>query len=70
MIKYVKILVVLVVVAVLAMGGIKAIKKARAKDAAAPKAKIYPIVVSQMSPKLENVKLTLPFLATVDNDKM
>jgi RND family efflux transporter MFP subunit len=67
--QYIKILIALVVVAALAMGGIKAIKKARAKDAAAPKAKIYPIVVSQMSPKFEKVKLTLPFLATVDNDK-
>jgi len=67
--KYIKILLGLVVIVALAVGGIKTIKKARARDAAMPKAKIYPIVVSQMSPKIEDVRLTLPFLATVDNDK-
>jgi len=67
--KYVKIGLSVAVVAALVVGGTKAIQNAKAKDAAAPKAKIYPIVVSQMSPKLENVKLSLPFLATVENDK-
>lgn len=67
--KTIKIGLSVAVIALLGVGGIKAVKNARAKDANTPKAKIYPIVVSQMSPKLENVKLTLPFLATVENDK-
>ena len=67
--KYVKIGLSLAVVVALVVGGIQAIQSAKEKDAAVPKAKIYPIVVSQMSPKLQNVKLTLPFLATVENDK-
>ena len=67
--KIVKIGLSVVVIGLLGVGGIKAVKNAKAKDAATPKAKIYPIVVSQMSPKLANVRLTLPFLATVENDK-
>ena len=67
--KYVKIGLGVVVVAALVAGGVKAVKKARAKDAATPKAKIYPIVVSSMTPKISQVKLTLPYLAEVANDK-
>ncbi len=67
--KIVKIGVGVVVVAALVVGGVKAVKKARAKDANTPKAKIYPIVVSQISPKITEAKLTLPYLAEVANDK-
>ncbi|MFK5938267.1 MAG: efflux transporter periplasmic adaptor subunit [Sulfurimonas sp.] len=67
--KYLKIGISIVVVLGLIVGGKKAIQNTKEKDAAESKAKIYPIVVSQMSPKLKNVKLTLPFLATVENDK-
>jgi len=69
MIKYLKIGLSIVVIAALGLGGIKAIQIAKAKDASTPKAKIYPIVVSAMTPKIQRVKLTLPFLAVVDNDK-
>jgi len=58
-----------VVVVALGVGGVKAVQKARKKDASTPKAKIYPIVVKQLSPKLSDATLTLPYLADVANDK-
>ena len=67
--KYIKILIAVLVVAGLGIAGVKKIQDARAKDAGLPKAKIYPIVVSTMTPKLSLVKLTLPYLAEVANDK-
>lgn len=67
--KFVKIIIGVVVLALLVALGAKAVKKARQKDAHAPKAKIYPVVVSQMTPKVSQVELTLPYLAEVGNDK-
>ena len=67
--KYVKITIAVVVVAGIAVAGIKKVKEARADDANLPKAKIYPIVASVMSPKISEAKLTLPYLAEVANDK-
>jgi len=67
--KIIKTVLLLAVVAAVAFGGIKAIKNAKAKEAAMPKAKIYPIVVSKLQPKVQNVVLTLPYLAEVANDK-
>jgi len=67
--RYVKIGLSVAVIVALAVGGIKAVKNAKAKDAATPKAKIYPIVVSSLSPKIQEVQLTLPFLSIVANDK-
>ena len=67
--KIIKIALSLAVIAALVVGGVKAVKKARVKDASAPQAKIYPIVVSQLAPKVREVKLTLPYLAEVANDK-
>ena len=64
----VKFVIFVAIVAVLAVSGIKKVKEARAKDASTPKAVIYPIVASTISPKISNVKLTLPYLAEVDND--
>ena len=69
MIKIVKVGLSVAVVAALVVGGVKAVKKARAKDANTPQAKIYPIVVSHFSPKMSEVELTLPYLAEVANDK-
>lgn len=57
------------VAAALVVGGAKAIQIARAKDANVPKAKIYPVIVSQMRPASSHVQLTLPYLAEVGNDK-
>ena len=67
--KIVKIGVGVVVVAALVVGGIKAVKKAQAEDAKKPLAKIYPIVVRKITPKISEVELTLPYLAEVANDK-
>ncbi len=67
--KYIKIGLSIAVIAVLGIGAVKAVKKARAKDAATPKAKIYPIIVKTISPKITHAKLTLPYLAEVENDK-
>jgi len=62
-------IVLIAVVLVLIVGGMKALQKAKEKDANTPKAKIYPIVVTTLSPKLAQVELTLPYLADVANDK-
>ncbi len=67
--KYIKITIGAVVVAGLVVGGVKTVKKAKAKDAAQPIAKIYPIVASTFTPTKADVKLTLPYLAEVANDK-
>ncbi len=67
--KYIKIIIAILVIAGLGIAGVKKIKEKRASDAALPKAKVYPIVVKTMIPKVSDVKLTLPYLAEVDNDK-
>ena len=67
--KIFKILLALLVIALIVIGGVKVIKAKKAKDAQTPQAKIYPVVVSQMRPKISTVKLTLPYLAEVENDK-
>jgi len=67
--KIVKIGLGVVVAVALVVGGVKAIKNAQAKDRATPKAKIYPVVISKISPKILPVQLTLPYLAEVANDK-
>lgn len=67
--KYVKIAIAMVVVVGLGFGGVKKIQEVRAKDAALPLAKLYPIVVSSFAPKVVDAKLTLPYLAEVQNDK-
>ncbi|MCK9473754.1 efflux transporter periplasmic adaptor subunit [Sulfurimonas sp.] len=67
--KYLKIGLALIVVVALGVTGAKKIQTARAADAALAKAKIYPIVVRTMLPSLVDAKLSLPYLADVDNDK-
>ncbi len=66
--KIVKILIILAVIAALALLGIRAVKHKRAQEAKTPQAKIYPIVVNTMTPAPSEVKLTLPYLATVANE--
>ena len=67
--KYIKITLSIAVIAALGVAGVKAVKKAKAKDAATPQAKIYPIVINEMTPQVTKVTLTLPYLAIVANDK-
>ena len=57
-----------VVIVVLVIGGGIAIKKAKDKDANAPIAKTYDVVVSTQTVKSDSVKITLPYLAIVQND--
>jgi multidrug efflux pump subunit AcrA (membrane-fusion protein) len=56
-------------VVILVAAGIIIVKKARMRDAASPVAKSYSIVVSTIKPELKEVKLTLPYLAIVQNDE-
>ncbi len=65
----IKVLIVIAVIAALGVVGAKKVKAARAADAAKPVAKIYPIVVPTIRPEVQNVTLTLPYLAEVANDK-
>ena len=58
-----------IVVVALIAGGIMVIKKAKKRDAEAPVAKIYSMVVSTIKPELKEVTLTLPYLAIVQNDQ-
>jgi len=67
--KYLKIGLSIAVVAALGVAGAKKIQEVKAADAATPKAKIFPIVVKTMSPILVDAKLSLPYLAEVQNDK-
>jgi len=67
--KIIKIVAGLVVVVAVAGVGIKAIQKAKAKEEHMATSKIYPLVVKSFKPKLSDVKLTLPYLAEVGNDK-
>jgi len=67
--KVIKIVLGIVVIAVLALSGIKAVKDAQARDKQIPPAIIYPITVKIIVPEIKKVKLTLPYLAEVYNDK-
>lgn len=64
-----KVLVFIVIMGILGVVGMKLVKKAREKEASMKPPKIYPIVVSKMTPKFSQVRLTLPYLAVVENDK-
>ena len=56
------------IVVVLLVGGILVIKIAKKRDADAPVAKMYAMVVSTIKPELKQVTLTLSYLALVQND--
>jgi len=58
-----------IVVLALIVGGILVVKNAKKRDAEAPVAKTYSMVVSTMKPELKEVTLTLPYLAIVQNDQ-
>jgi hypothetical protein len=67
--KVIKVGVILLVIAGLGFVAITKLKAKREANATAAKAEIFPIVVKTISPKIEKVKLTLPYLAIVENDK-
>ena len=67
--KYIKPIIIAIVLIVIVIAGINLVKKAKKKDADAPIAKTYDVVVAKETVKSEEVKLTLPYLAIVQNDK-
>lgn len=64
-----KTIITVAVVVVLLVGGILTVKRAQKRDASAPVAKTYAMVVSTIKPELKDVTLTLPYLALVQNDE-
>ena len=66
--KILKIVMILVVISLLVLLGMKAVKNKQEKESSTPVAKIYPIVVKTMTPKVTNVTLTLPYLAESINE--
>lgn len=65
----VKVIIVLVIAAIVAFAAVTAIKRAKERALKVPVATIYPIVVKSYTPKLSKVKLTLPAITIVQNDK-
>ena len=63
-----KVIIVILIIVVIVLA-IFAVINAKRKEAAMPIAKEYGIVVSTIKPKLEEVTLTLPYLAQTENDK-
>ena len=64
-----KTIITTITILVIVIGGGIAIKRAKNRDASAPVAKNYDVVVSTMKVKSDEIKLTLPYLAIVQNDK-
>jgi multidrug efflux pump subunit AcrA (membrane-fusion protein) len=58
-----------VAIAIIIISGILVIKKAKQRDTDAPVAKVYPVSVATVKTVLEQVTLTLPYLAQVQNDQ-
>jgi biotin carboxyl carrier protein len=67
--KILRILIILLVIAAAVIGGMKLIKAKRAKEASTPVAKVYPVLIQSMVPKVSDVSLSLPFLATSMNEE-
>jgi len=67
-IKYKKIVGIIVAIAIIILA-VFAVANAKQKEANLPDAKQYGIVVSTIKSKLEDVTLTLPYLAQTENDK-
>jgi len=53
---------------ILTIGGVAAVRTAQLRDAAAPPSSRYAIVVSTITPEIQQVTLTLPYMAIVQND--
>jgi len=54
---------------VLIAAGVAVLRIAQARDAAAPTAKSYAMVVTTITPEVKQVTLTLPYLAQIQNDE-
>ena len=66
---FIKVVLVLAVIVALGFLGAKKIKEVKKADATLPTAKVYPIVSKTFTPKINDVKLTLPYLSEVANDE-
>ena len=64
-----KTIITVAVVVIILAGGILAVKRSRKRNASAPVAKVYSMVVTTIKPELREVTLTLPYLAIVQNDE-
>jgi len=64
-----KTIISIVIVVAIIIGGTIAIKKAKQRELQIPIAKAYEVVVSTQKVKSDSVKVTLPYLAIVQNDK-
>ncbi len=64
-----KTIITVVIIVIIVFGGIFLIKKAKDKEAQTPIAKSYDVVVSTQKVSLDSVKVTLPYLAMVQNDE-
>ncbi|WP_456479040.1 efflux RND transporter periplasmic adaptor subunit [Nautilia sp.] len=67
--KILKIVIPIILAAVLALSGMRLIKKRQAANEKLPPAQQIAIVVKTLTPKIESKTLTLPYIATVKNDK-
>ena len=67
--KIVKTLLIVLVIVAIVVGGMKVIQVKKAKEAQAPVAKVYPIVVKTVNATPSKAQLTLPYLAQVENDE-
>lgn len=68
-VSFIKIILVVAVIVALGFLGAKKIKEVKKADATLPTAKVYPIVTKTFTPKMGEVKLTLPYLSEVANDE-
>jgi len=67
--KILKIIILVILAAILAVSGIRLIKKRQSADEKLSPAEKIAIVVKTFQPKIENKTITLPYIATVKNDK-
>ncbi len=67
--KIVKIGIIVIIIVAIVFIAVSRLLEIRKRNAELATAKVYPIVVKDMSPKIIDVKLTLPYLAEVANDK-
>ncbi|WP_457561366.1 efflux RND transporter periplasmic adaptor subunit [Caminibacter sp.] len=67
--KVVKLGIFVLIVIGLVAGAITLVKKRKEEDKKIPTAEIFPIIVKSLTLKEKNITTTLPYLATVKNDK-
>ncbi|WP_353663155.1 efflux transporter periplasmic adaptor subunit [Hydrogenimonas sp. SS33] len=66
--KGLRVLIILAVIAILVLLAVRAVKHKKAEEAAIPPAKPYAVVVHTITPQVQKVTLSLPFIALVHND--